>query len=91
MWNKTSPRREDFTFPGATMMKRVVHQREHVCAFDVIDRRERFAFEAERRNREAQWLNEALEAELGKDCVGALQRRAKASRLSGVASSIYPH
>ena len=39
--HKTGPRRKDLALPGTTMMKRVVHQREHVGAFDVVDRRER--------------------------------------------------
>ena len=48
--------------PRAAMMERVVHQRVDVGAADGVDRRERVALEAQRRHREPERLDEALEA-----------------------------
>ena len=58
---------EEMLLSRAAVMEGVVNEREDVGAADVVDRGQRLALEAQRRDREAERLDEALEAVILQD------------------------
>src|SRR5271166_3010871 len=58
---------ENLQLSRAAVMEGVMNEREDVRAADVVDRDKRLALEAQRRDREAERLDEALEAVILQD------------------------